>query len=571
MKELKVKTDMIISIFTKINDYHNSYSIKHKTMDFIQSLLVKFDNTISKIKKNHIQDNDITNYFHVYHLLEYSTSLVSQIASSITLFDIELIQTHDATKYADVLKNHLKIKNESEKLKKISPIIDANILKEIDYVIFKKSKWGEHTKETFDNITKLTIMYPYSIKLFAYLTHIILQTCILHETCDYILTQVDAVKKSIMVNDTKLGPINLYNKNPHMKTFGLTPYTKLMTMPHLTKYLFGNSMTPDAISKKEKLCVILITRIITKPIQFDLNNLINQYYIKKYEQPDEYGINETMIEKFKNMSFVNDKRAKWNFSIKIIGSEYDNCIVFEQLSATMYRSLNKFVYDHEILGGGSRKIIKKDKLINLINYANDKCRIHNETVVSSYNAIQEEKIIKNMFLPIKFDVSQISLASKIVQSDFVRNEINIKLKKQVFKLFTKLNSKGKIKNNRDIAGIIHDESLSNILYSVLIEQYDLYMFKNKEKTQFPLSETLKSFLSELEHINGDFKRRSHDIYITKKIDQKIYADSESNKQRTLLAFIYDIIELTTLKIITNNRNIYQQLLYKNKLLSLSII
>lgn len=571
MKELKVKIDMITSIFANISKYHSAYNIKHKTMELIHTLMIEFDNTIKKIKKQSTDNNDISNYFQIYHLLEYSTSLVSRISDSIDLFDIELIQTHDTGKYEIVLKNHLKIKKESEKLKKITPIVDANILKEIDYIIFKKSKWGEHTKDTFDIIAKLTIKYPYAIKLFAYVTHIILQKCIVHNICDYILNQVDNVKQSIMVNDTKLGPLNLYKKNPHMKTFGLTPYTKLMTISQLTKSMFGNSMSIENVSKKKNLCVILITRIITQPIQFDLNNLINKEYIKEYEQPDEYGINETMIEKFANMSFINDNKSKWNFNIKIIGSKFDECVVFEQLSANMFRALNKFVYEHDILGGGSRKTIKKEKLSNLIEYANNNCRLPNETVVSVYNKIQEEKIIKNMFLPIKFDVSQISLASKIVQSDYVRNELNVKLKKQATTIFTKLNSKGKIKSNRDIAGIIHDESLSNILYSVLIEQYDLYMFKNKEKTQFPLSETLKSFLTELEQINNDFKRKIHDIFISKKIDQTIYKDSESSKHRILLKFIHDIIGTTTIKIITNDRNIYQQLLYKNKLLSLSII
>ena len=106
----------------------------------------------------------------------------------------------------------------------------------------------------------------------------------------------------------------------------------------------------------------------------------------------------------------------------------------------------------------------------------------------------------------------------------------------------------------------------------MIEQYDIYAVKNKEhSSDFPFSETLQTFLSVLFTMNTDFKRLIHDFYIKYKLDKGILTESSEIKRAKLINAFKDIADQVLKKIITDERNIYQELIYKNSILRLSII
>ena len=199
-----------------------------------------------------------------------------------------------------------------------------------------------------------------------------------------------------------------------------------------------------------------------------------------------------------------------------------------------YRLLN--IYDRESnfykTGGGTYETkIHKKHLKSFIEYVTNEGITNNATRISEYHKIQEREIFKNMFLPIKFNIAGINMSSQIVDSKYLRYELHKKLTDGFNEIIKKEYKDGTlIKTNKDIGSIIHHKTLSNIFNSILIEQYDIYTFKNKENTNpFPFSETLKTFLSKISLLNRSFTRGVHGNFIEVKIDQNIFSDNTIKK------------------------------------------
>ena len=130
----------------------------------------------------------------------------------------------------------------------------------------------------------------------------------------------------------------------------------------------------------------------------------------------------------------------------------------------------------------------------------------------------------------------------------------------------------KILTYKDIGTIAHSPQLVDVFNSILIEQYDIYAIKNKEHdSKFPFSETFQTFLSVLYNMNTDFRRLIHDYYIRTKIDKNLLSESSDLKKLHLIEIFKEIIKNVLIKIISDERNIYQELIYKNSLLKLSLV
>ena len=182
-------------------------------------------------------------------------------------------------------------------------------------------------------------------------------------------------------------------------------------------------------------------------------------------------------------------------------------------------------------------------------------------------------MLKNMFLPIKFNLAGINTRSQIVDSAFLRHELQNKILAGFSEIIKKEYKGGtSIKSPRDLGMIIHHPDISNIFNSIIIEQYDIYTFKNKDNiSSFPFSETLNTFLAEISLMNRNFIRGVHGRFTAADIDSKIFEKENISKNIYLNKLFAEIIAPVLKKEISNESNIYQSLIYKNSLLRLSII
>ena len=470
--------------------------------------------------------------------------------------------------------------------------IDIDIIKFIDNKHFINiNRSSDEILNNIETYTKLLKTHPFSISLFAFMMQSILLKCIPlgEQICNIVIDNIESAKDFIMLDDvkTKLNSKNIHKSNPHIKTFGLTPNGSSKSLKVLISDVFDkdkdikikNETCLESISKKNNICIVILNRIINKPIEFNLWNLIDWNYSKSFLQNELAGVNKKMIDRFNTLTYIEiDKYQKWNFDINYHGKiDSDYFIVIEKLNDDVFRLLNLYDRDSNIrktMGGSSYETkIHKKHITYFIEYVKNNGIILDNTRISEYHRLQEKIILKNMFLPTKFNTKNISVKSQIIDSKYLRYE----MQKQLIIVFNEIIKKeyksgSLIKTNKDIGVIIHHKGISDIFNSIIIEQYDIYTFKNKDNVSpFPYSETLKTFIAEINLLNRSFVRDIHSKFTSTKIDQNIFDESNEKKNIYLNDMFINIINTVLLKIVSDESNIYQTLLYKNSLLQLSLI
>lgn len=561
---------------------------KHEFSSNIKNDMSNIEKTLPKLKNlSNIQNLDIDDLFKLWNFIN---EILHQIKS--ILVNLEPINIRYQKKFvSDISESEAETINDLygnmivsyKKYKKDNVKLDSDIINELNDIIQQKLKWNKsNVKDNTDILTDLVKKMPHAVSLYAFVIQKSIDVCLSFsdEICHYILNKVEDAKDHIMLHDQKVqnGKKELYKNNPGLKTFGLTPTGESDELKNITNKLFGTSISSisklGSLAKKEKVCIVVMNHIIKNPIEFSLWKMINRNLSQQYSQNPESGITQKTIDKFDNVGFRPlGKGKKWNFDIDHYGnidSEY--FIVLENLSYTLYRIYS--IYDEiPIIGGGKQYTkIHKSKIPEFIEYVKNKGVLKTNSRIQEYNRIQEKMIVNNMFLPIKFNIHGIKMDSQIIDSKFLRHELFLQLLNQINNIIKKQFADGtKIKTFKDIGQIIHDSSLVDIFNSILIEQYDIYAIKNKEhSSKFPFSETLQTFLSVLFDMNTDFRRLTHDYYINTKIDPKILEMPNTSKKIELQNIFKEIINDVLKKIISDNRNIYQELIYKNSLLKLSL-
>ena len=224
------------------------------------------------------------------------------------------------------------------------------------------------------------------------------------------------------------------------------------------------------------------------------------------------------------------------------------------------------------MGGGISTKIHKSNIIDFIKYVKNKGIICDATRISAYHKIQERIILKNMFLPVKFDTNKINIQSRIIDAKELRNKLLAQLTHGINNIISKEFKDGRlIRTHKDIADIIHNNILENIFSSIIIEQYKIYEYKNENISKFTESEIFKTFIAQINLLAASFKREMHSKYIDTKIDNNIFINDDRNKMIYINKIFIDIITFVLGKFIKDESNIYQALIYKNSLLKLTLI
>lgn len=483
-------------------------------------------------------------------------------------------------KCGDMYNNITKIYNTYKKDKKDS---DITLFKHVSslYITELNKDTANINITLFNDLVKL---FPFSVNLYAYLMQSMLLKCIPFgdHICNNILNNIELIKDYILLHGSNKGLSDkiIYKNNPHIKTFGLTPTGYSKDLHDLTTEIFKKSVKIESklesLADDKKICIIILNKVIEKPLEFTVWNLIDWDYGKLYTQIEFSGINQKTIDKFNIVKYIPIKKPqKWDFSVNSYGDiESSHFIIIEKLSNDVYRLLN--IYDPKsslLTISQYDPKIHKSRIAAFIEFVKNKGVVSINTRVSMYHNIQESNIIKNMFLPIKFNTKSISINSQIVESIFLKNDIRIKLT-DVFTNIIKTDFKDGtlIKTNKDFSILIHDDKLSILFINILIDQYDQYISKDKNNdNNFTLSETFKTFIAELDLIRRSFDRTLHSKFIELHTPPLIYKYDNNNKKKYLTQAFIDIITFVLNKIITTENNIFQSVIYKNSLINLSIV
>jgi hypothetical protein len=549
----------------RINDIQLLIQSSLESIDKVDSLQKKIENT-----------PDWEYLFHIWHLMciiDNSIHYIITILDDITL-DNEYIISHMSQTHIQSVANMYKaIQVSYYKLQKSNAIDDIAIINKFSEIIWEQMNPmnTESTLGHFNKIHTLVIKYIHSISLFAYITQKILEQC--QGSCYTILSKIEDMKDLVLVQGVeKCCSKTLFKTNPHIKTFGLTPKCPTDTLLNITNKIFQQKTSLSkltSLSKTTKTYIIILNRIIKNPLEFSLWRLFNWDYAKDYIQSDVLGINTKVVDRFETISYIrNSNKPKWDFSIDTFGDiESDSVVVLETLDNDAYRILTPYTDDKNLK-------IKKTDIVAFLHYIKNKGVCNTISRVSVYHEISQRKALQNMFLPIKFNVDDIKTDSrKIIDTKYLRNEITTQLLKIFLNIAKKDYGDGaKINDNHDFSKIIHHSQLQEKFSSILIEQYDIYTFKNRENLgDFPFSETLQSFLSNVHWFNRSFIRNLHDLFIKLKIDKKIFTYDKTAKKMELYRLFNGILVDAVNQLISDDSNIYQSLIMKNALLNLTLV
>lgn len=380
---------------------------------------------------------------------------------------------------------------------------------------------------------------------------------------------VDSQKKTQKNSKTnsKTNSKNIHIINPPLRRFGLTPSTLLMNKNKLLEIILdkktNGNINLKKYSKDEKVGFIIFTRVVYHPIEYNINKLINKSEAQNYIQPNEYGINKKIIERFKIIKQF-DTEEKWNFQFELIG-EYDKVdkyYILETLDTKLYRALTK-KYNSD------KYSIPKEQIKDLIEYFSNN---NQPNRISSYHQLTQKKALNYMFLEKSIDIDNIIDKSQYVNTQIIQNDVYMKILDVLKKyIHVKYHNGDLIKNNNDMNDILHNKDLLITYTEVMIENYDKGMSgtlaRNYNAGAFPFEELLASYLKELNFISQRFMKELHDGYNRDPISDEIFKGPNKDKRRIIMDKLEEIIKSAILITVDNTSNIYSTIITKYNLLN----
>ena len=388
-----------------------------------------------------------------------------------------------------------------------------------------------------------------------------------------------------LTSQTKLKYSSLLN--PHFKRYNLIPVTPMYSINKIAQFLFKTSV--KTYKDFEKICIeknyglILISSNTYSPILYDIYHLYNFQMSQEFSKinSEKYGLNPEIIERFITI-YKNSIKSKWNFSISITFKSQEFIVVLETIGDSFRLLSNYFLSDAPVF-------IRSSSITELITFANNKSnskinkKINNFTNsvnkensvnkktsrVSDYNQHQINIAKKNMFLPIKADMEKIKENSEIIDPKYLRNSLYLGLLKEFKSLF---NSK-KIINNYSYAQIIHNENFLNIFSEILIKEFYTYLYANYDEysKKVGLSEIIASFSNVIYINQREFTKKLHDYFKNNLIESSVFEEDDVKKSTILLYHFDNLLQYVLNTIITNDSNVYQNLIFKINLLKNTFI
>jgi hypothetical protein len=580
-----IKIDSIKKLYKKIILYKESIS-KYTSNNKILDNLNLIDTAIhSEILQNiNFKISSIDEIFSIWHQIQLINNLFKLILNDLEnssiinnnkfYYDIDNIKLDLInSQYSSVILQYNKYKN-------ITNQNDIIIINEISDQVFSKLIVPKSSIiiNTVYFLTNLVKKFIYSVNLYAFIMQKLINDCdsLDKYECDYILNQVEIIKDFILLHDKKIhySDLQKFQSNAHLKSFGFIYFQESASLKTIIKKFLPtqNSNTSisvdnlNSIAQKNSCRIIIINRVIKNSIEFNLDKLIDKNIANSYKHNKNMGINQILLDKFDTIKFNKPSIGKkWNFNIDSYGSESSDFYwIVENINNSIYQVLTINTNENIIK-------LHKSKIPEFIEYIKNKGIIATHSRVTEYNNIHEKICLTNLFLPVKFSLESIKIKSQKINSNDLRYSILVKFEKQFTKIFNvKFKNGSKLHTYKDLSELFHDIKFADIFTTSLLNQYTLYELNYKNDSEFEIFETLTTFLSSLFELTIDFRRLYHDVYINSDIDINILVESNEIKYKKLLVIFMTLSESVLLRIITDSKNIYQNMIYKNEILNLNL-
>jgi hypothetical protein len=384
-----------------------------------------------------------------------------------------------------------------------------------------------------------------------------------------ILEYIEDDKDYFMTNVTNNTSIKNKFSNPMLKQFGLLPVTYSLEMQEIIPLVLDKSITGKidfkSIAKSENCCFIILYNVVYNAIEYNMRSLIIKRLAEKNIQPNSYGINDKIIDRFQTIKMITDAKgkhteAKWDFSHEIHGDIESNKIyILESIDGKKYRILSPWIFSKTY----SIPMFKVKALLKYLENSSAPTR------VSCYHKVSIKAAVKNMFVSKQLDLESIEEHSKEIDTQSIKTELFLKINSVIKDIIrTDFANGKKIKGNTEINDIIHDDRISDIFSSTLLRLYNIG-FKSIDSQEFdagkfPFYELLSSYILDLRDTTRKFMKEFHDLYNRDPLAQEIF---DKSNMTTINHRIETILTTAITNQISDKDNLYQSLNYKYLLLN----
>ena len=603
---------ILISKIIKSNNF-----LKDKTLDNIikQNTDHSIEKTLDKIQLIKLYSDICI----IKYLIKIAINKIKLINNDLHNFD-KNTQTVLMEKYNIILLRHKKRKeinkldiykelyNKLDIIKYVdqNPFIDNNELNKLDEYVINNFTLFKVYKNIIIKVINKLLSYnkseTQSNYIYLLLSHIEkIKNLIL---CKDIIYNNSITRKDFILEITNNNNTNNNANNPFIKTFGLSPISKFNTLKDTTIIMqkffkkrnnanynlfddikkesdlcniikkfntYDTKNTINANDSKDNICIIILNKLIIKPIEFDISKLYDKKEINNYTLNEKSGVNDIYISKFNTIKFK-EINKKWDFNIIHYGNlDADNFIILEKINMETYRFLKKYnnintKYDAYTMFTGvidSYGIYNnKNIILGLLSFISNKNTIYDSDRINSYNNILEKNIVKNMFLCNKVNNVELNKSSKLIDITMLKYNLN----EALLQTINNLNKNKKMfKNKKDILLLIHNDHISDCFSNFLvisILEYINEQFKDCNSNYY-VNELLKTFISQLLLLKVSFQKKIHDMYVSTESELTSLNIKDINSfLEKLFISVLDII-------ITVDDNIFLSIIYKKKLLEVA--
>jgi hypothetical protein len=523
-------------------------------------------------------DDTVTLVFQTYQLLREYENLINKIDSQLTDWNVFVrpdIITSDIsqTRLTEISKKSSKLSLLLVNFKRRFEDYDLHLIKTLSDYILQKHSLPEINMAHIKFLQESFRKYPLSIDIYS----VILQTIMdINRTLITPILQIIEDDKTFVLSDAdygyKLEEIKMKPvKNPAHRFFGLVPSDVCKPLKELFPDIYKSKpalsgKSPEevfaAIAAKDNVSIVYMKKFTANPIEFSIWKLTRvedaaNYIVKGVSKYS--GLSVQLIDRMKVINYIEtpDKSDKWNLSeYLLIGNPDSNLFyIVDSFNAKTFRFLRPWV-----ASGNNTIKVPRSYITGLLTYMNV-IPGNNIDRLSIYNELQERDIYKNMFLRQPINIEEL-VADVQAEMDApkLKQELSIMIAKKV----------KTPKNWYELGNLFHSSELIDEFADSLIKLYPTH-FKDSlamdKRVQFAFSETLSTFLVEINNVRRNFARALHERYIKtpKDIQQTIFR-SVGNVD----IFVTQLIRQALDDVITNKSNVYSSLLMKNKILSIEL-
>ncbi len=527
-------------------------------------------NLPTKIKKVHALNLEISKTMPSISKITDETKLFIALESiKNTLTDLneifnELHETRDSygsdlsdTYKAEVNRMYEKLSMKYKKAFMQMIVLDDMIIKEIGEPLISKIKISNTKLDDFQIFRKMFHANHSAINLYLYVCRALIKF-FKNSDRDFmykIFNMVEEDKTLVLGNvvETK----KKIKKNPMLKTFGLIPNGDFMTIVETVSKVFSQKLAGsaeklssfEAAAKKNKTCIVILNKITNMPIYFDIQKLISKEDAADYIQPDEVGVTKNTVTRFNTIRFL-DPVKKWDFSAATFGDKkFDKFLLLETFDGKTFRNLNLWIGTSQYVVPGFRI---REFLMYLEQYQNNKLY---SSRIDLYNGRTSEAILKHIYFPRSINISVLTDESTEIDARYLRRTMTDKM----MTVFIKKSKS--IKNNVALSQLVKSDIFSDMFSTILVEYYDEYRSKKTmQRHKFSQSAILIDFLHQLKQLTGQFTKEMQANTNEFKMDATTYKTPQKMFEAVLLASLDTIV--------VDKKNLYQQMLFKDKLLSI---